>query len=235
MLLLLATSLALLIIMISGDSPFRWWIVDDWFKPLSDIRMADAVLHPWEVSYNNDVERGKRTSRNWEAMLPELRTAFIKLRHDDTVKEWANITSIPSLADDPTAHGAGLHCSTDGSFLQVHADYELHSTCTLERRLNLILFMHDRWEKEWGGELLLCDPTGKAIVEIEPVPGRLAVFECGAASYHGVRVIQGKQATRLSCAVYYLADARPGAVRRRAMFFPNRSRNGIPHEVQCSR
>lgn len=219
-----------------GDNPFRYWIEDGWFKPLDDTMMADAIMHKWEVSYDNDVERGKRTSRNFNGMLPRLQHAFAALRDPFYVKHWSEYAGIPSLMDDPVAHGAGLHCSVDKSFLQVHADYEVHPKLNgKERRLNLILFMHNRWEKQWGGELLLCDPTGKAIVEIEPVPGRLAVFECGAASYHGVRVVQGKQAIRLSCAVYYLADARPGAVRQRAMFFPNRSKTGIPQEVaSCS-
>lgn len=190
------------------------------------------MQHRWEVSYDNDVEHGKRTSRHFDEMIPELKTAFIKLRHPDTVASFASLTGIPSLIDDPVAHGAGLHYSVDQSFLQVHADYEVHPSLEgKERRLNLILFMHDEWRPGWGGELLLCDGTGKAVVEIEPKPGRLAVFECGPASFHGVRVIRGDQAKRLSCAVYYLADARSSAVRRRAMFLPNRSNGGVPAEV----
>lgn len=194
--------------------------------------MADAMLHQWEVHYNNELERGKRTSRNWEGMLPELRTAFISLRHPDTVAEISRITGIPGLIDDPEAHGAGLHCSVDGSFLQAHLDYEAHPRMFgYERRLNALLFMHHAWESEWGGQLLLCDMHGNAIVEIEPKPGRLAMFECGPASMHGVRVIRGKQAVRLSCAVYYLAKARETAVRTRAVYLPNRSNGGVPQEV----
>lgn len=188
--------------------------------------------HRWEVSYDNDVEHGKRTSRYFDEMIPELQTAFSKLRHPDTVAAFAGLTGIPSLMDDPAAHGAGLHCSVHGSFLQVHTDYEVHPIYEgKERRLNLILFMHHEWDPAWGGELLLCDATGRAVVAIEPKPGRLTAFECGPGSFHGVRVINGKQAVRLSCAVYYLADARETAIRRRAMFLPNRSRGGVPSEV----
>lgn len=182
--------------------------------------------------YDNDVEKGKRTSRDYDTMLPELRTAFIKLRHPDTVEEFKKLTGVPSLIDDPVAHGAGLHCSTYGSFLQSHLDYSAHPQFEgKERRLNALLFMHDRWESEWGGQLLLADMNGKPIVEIDPKPGRLALFECGDNSLHGVRVIKDKQAVRLSCAVYYLADARPNTIRKRAMFLPNRSKDGVPFEV----
>lgn len=216
----------------SGQVPFRWWIIDDFLTPLKPDRMADAMLHKWEVAYDNDVERGKKTSRNFAGMIPELQTAFTKLRCEKTVKMLADLTNIHSLQDDPIAHGAGLHLSVDGSFLQCHTDYEVHPELPgKERRLNLLQFMHHEWNRAWGGQLLLCDPMGKAVVEIDPLPGRLAIFECGPASYHGVRVITGKQAVRLSCAVYYLADARPTAIRRRAMFMPNRNRGGVPAEV----
>lgn len=195
-------------------------------------RQQDALNHRWQVSYDNEVERGKRTSRDYITMLAELQTAFMRLRHPDIVAELAVLTGIPSLIDDPIAHGAGLHLSVDGSFLQSHVDYELHPTLPgKERRLNAILFMHHHWEAAWGGQLLLCDMNGDAVVEIEPVPGRLAIFECGPASMHGVRVISDKQAVRLSCAVYYLAEARPEAVRTRAMFLPNRAHGGVPKEV----
>lgn len=219
----------------SGNVPFRHWVFDDYWQPLNEIRMADAMLHQWEVFYDNELERGKKTSRQWNLMLPELKTAFIKLRHPDTVEELANLTGIYDLMDDPVAHGAGLHLSGDNSYLQTHCDYELHPTMAgKERRLNAILFMHHEWKKEWGGELLLCDMSGNSIVEIEPKPGRLALFECGPASMHGVRVITSKQAARLSCAVYYLADQRSTACRTRALFIPNRNSSGVPKEVSAS-
>lgn len=216
----------------SGSEPFRYWIWDNWCAPLTEEQMNAALLHQWQVHYDNELERNKRTSRNFMMMIPELQDAFTYLRINTHVEEWKQITGIESLIDDPVAHGAGLHLSTDNSYLQTHLDYECHPTLTgKERRLNLLLFMHHHWEKEWGGELLLCDPSGEAVVEIEPKPGRLAVFECGTASYHGVRVITHKQAVRLSCAVYYLADARPTATRQRALFIPNRNHGGVPAEV----
>ena len=216
----------------SGTHPFRYWIFDNYCEPLAPARMADIMLHRWQVSYDNDVERGKRTSRDWGNMPIEARAAFEMLRAPYTVANFAHLTGIPTLIDDPEAHGAGLHLSVDGSYLQAHLDYEVHPTLqTHERRLNAILFMHHEWDRNWGGELLLCDMNGKAVVEIEPKPGRLALFECGPESMHAVRVISCKQAVRLSCAVYYLAERRSTACRTRAVFLPNRCHGGTPSEV----
>ncbi len=215
-----------------GNDPFRWWVIDDFCKPLTPERMADAMMHRWQVSYDNDVERGKKTSCDFVTMLPELQDTFHRMRTPEQVAELSKLTGIPDLLHDHFMHGAGLHLSTEGSFLQTHVDYEVSPFIpTMERRLNAILFMHHHWQPEWGGQLLLCDMSGKTVHAIDPVPGRLALFECGANSMHGVRVITHKQAVRLSCAVYYLAKARPTATRTRALFIPNRSKGGVPAEV----
>lgn len=213
-----------------GNDPFRWWVFDDFFKPLTPERMADAMMHRWQVSYDNDVERGKKTSCDFITMLPELQVAFKTLHQ--SVTAFSSLADIPSLVNDPINHGAGLHLSVEGSFLQTHVDYEIHPTMIgYERRMNAILFMHHKWEPSWGGQLLLCDMSGKVVKAIDPMPGRLAMFECGPNSMHGVRVITHKQAVRLSCAVYYLAERRPSAARTRALFVPNRSGGGVPREV----
>lgn len=215
-----------------GDVPFRWWVIDNFWKPLTPERMADAMMHRWQVSYDNDVERGKKTSCDFITMFPEMQMPFAKLRDPEQIERFTKMTGINDLQDDCSMHGAGLHLSVDGSFLQSHVDYEIHPLMpNLERRLNAILFIHNRWEPEWGGQLLLCDMAGKPVKAIDPVPGRLALFECGPNSMHGVRVITHKQAVRLSCAVYYLAKARPSACRMRALFVPNRSKGGVPPEV----
>lgn len=214
--------------------PFRFWIWENFATPLTpnEQRMLIAT-QDWEVSYNNDTEHGKKTARRTESMEPAIRDAINRLRHINTVRAITEATGIADLEDDPTMHGGGLHYSTDGSFLQAHVDYERHPIIPdRERRLNLILFMHHRWETFWGGQLLLCDMHGKAKFAIAPTPGTLVGFECGPNSMHAVRLIKGEDAHRISCAIYYLAPARPTATRTRALFIPNRSKDGIPAEVQ---
>ena len=215
-----------------GTEPFRHWIIDDYFRPCLSWEIPGQNWRGWEVSYDNDVERGKRTSRDFYNMPSRIQEAFNHLRSQETVEAWRTITEIPTLQDDPFAHGAGLHCSGDGAFLQIHLDYSLHPKITnKERRLNFILFLHPEWKPEWGGQLLLTDPVGKSKVEIDPLPGRLAVFETSAKSYHGMRQVIGAKWPRLSCAVYYLSDPVELSGRQRALFFPNRSESGIPLEV----
>lgn len=199
----------------------RRWVFDDWCapQPIETGRM--------EVSYDNEIERGKSTRRDVANL-----DIFQRLRSPETVQQFRDLLDCPSLQDDPEMHGGGLHAMKAGGWLQVHVDYELHPRLPLERRLNLIAFLHHDWRAEWGGQLLLCDATGETVEAIDPTPGRLVAFETGPDSYHGVRELSPDAAIRLSAAVYFLASPRPTATRRRALFMPNRSKGGAPEEVR---
>jgi hypothetical protein len=183
----------------------------------------------WEVAYDNDVERGKRTTRRWADLPGRLPNYFHNLYHPDAV--WPGY-DVPGLRTDPHLHGAGLHVMDAGAWLQVHVDYEVwpHGR-DLERRINEVVFLNPEWRPEWGGQLLLCDPSGRVVKEIEPRWGRVAAFECGPASFHGVRQISSDAPPRVTAANYLLAPARPTAVRTRATFLPNRQSGRAPAEV----
>ena len=207
--------------MTHSETPYRHWIVDGWIKPVGWEHLPGMMWEEWEVGYANDVERSKRTTR----VVPEgYEHVFAKLRSAETVEKWIEHTGIRDLADDPTMHGGGLHVMGNDSWLQGHVDYQLHPKLPgRERRLNLIAFVHPTWRPQYGGRLLLMNSTGQTVTAIDPLPGRLVVFETGDASYHGVQRVAGDAPPRVSAAVYYHSPAREGASRTRALFFPNRN------------
>lgn len=211
-----------------NETPFRHWIIDHWCVPCGPLPPG----LPWEAEYDNDLERGKRTLRDWLALPDDYAQVFEELNDPATFRHWRTETGI-SLAYDPTQYGGGLHVLEAGGYLQVHLDYARHPVLlNQERRLSLIAFLHPEWKPEWGGQLLLCDPSGRCVVAIDPTPGRLVVFEGGDASYHGVRQTARDTPPRVSAAVYYVGPARPTTTRTRALFLPNRSAPGCPAEVQ---
>ncbi len=135
--------------------------------------------------------------------------------------EWSGRVGY-TLEDDPTMHGGGVHVTDPGGWLNCHVDYAAHPYLSgKERRLNLIAFLNPEWHREWGGALQLCDPMGNAVKEIYPEPGLLVAFETGDESYHGVSKVTGP-VPRITAAVYFLSDLRPGVTRKRALFMPNR-------------
>lgn len=213
-----------------GTEPFRWWVIENAVEPVSAAAIPPADWHGWEAKYANDVEAGKLATRNLDRLPPDFaRVRDVVATMRAGAPRWSEIAGIDGLTDDPHLHGGGVHCSIGGSWLQIHGDYESHPLLPgMERRLNLIAFLHPEWNPGWGGQLLLCDGNGRAVVEFDPAPGRLVAFECGPASFHGVRQTRPTAPPRLSAAVYFLAPTRPAAARTRAMFLPNRSGPGKP-------
>jgi Rps23 Pro-64 3,4-dihydroxylase Tpa1-like proline 4-hydroxylase len=209
--------------------PFRHWVVDNWTAPGGPLPEDVA----WEVTYDNDCERGKKTTRHLGTLPRDYQFVFARMESSPFVSYMTDETGIAGLQRDRSMHGAGLHVSLPGSWLQVHLDFErVPDRPHLERRLSVIVFLHAEWRPEWGGQLLLCDPMGKTVTAIDPLPGRLVAFESGVSSYHGVRRTSPDAPPRVSAAAYYLAPARESATRLRALFLPNRDAPECPREVR---
>jgi len=219
--------------MVCHDSPFRHWVIDDFCNPIAKSVLDRHIGPNFEAFYDNDIERGKKTARNIDLVPGPVASIMERLTNAGSVGHWSRVLGV-TLQADPTNHGGGLHVMDAGGWLGGHIDYARHPKFPhLERRLNLIAFIHPEWECHFGGQLLLMDTNGKTMAEITPFPGRLVVFETGDDSYHGVRVISSRHGPRVSVAAYMLSAARPGVNRTRALFFPNRSKPGLhPAEVK---
>lgn len=178
----------------------------------------------WSASYDNDCERGKRTTSKVADVGPLTDSLFRLLNHVDFVRCLAELTGIPGLQADPLLHGAGLHVTEPGGHLSPHLDYALHPKLGLERRLNLVLFLNPEWRVEWGGAFELWDDEARKVEsQIVPEAGKMVIWVPGDEAYHATqKVADDCPHPRATCAVYYLSDPRAGAKRKRALFVPNR-------------
>ena len=67
------------------------------------------------------------------------------------IKKIEEISQIKNLQVIDDRFGQGLHQGGDDSFLDIHIDYNLHPVKKKQRRLNLLIFLNERWPTEWGG------------------------------------------------------------------------------------
>jgi hypothetical protein len=94
-----------------------------------------------------------------------------------------------------------------GGFLNIHADFTVHPRQrTWQRRVNLLLYLNETWQPEWGGDLELWSRDMQRCEEkIAPVGNRAVVFSTDPESYHGhpdpMRCPPG--VARKSLALYY--------------------------------
>tara|TARA_E500000305_G_C4024213_1_gene240769 strand:+ start:1563 stop:2414 length:852 start_codon:yes stop_codon:yes gene_type:complete len=116
------------------------------------------------------------------------------------------MTGIKGLVSDPRFTGGGLHETRRGGHLSVHADFNFHPVTKLRRRINLILFLNEGWNADWGGGLELWDKgMTHAVKTVMPELGRAVIFNTDSDSYHGhPDPLQAPEdVTRRSIALYY--------------------------------
>lgn len=172
--------------------PFRHLYIDDFFED----DLAKTLLNSfpslndkiWEKTEIEDIEIKYRTNFKSEFDIPEgLVDAFRILNSAEILDAIADVLEIPKLMPDPYYTGGGLNITEKGGMLDVHVDGNYHDASGLNRRVNVILYLNEGWQPDWGGEFGLYDETGKTLVKkIEPLFNRLMIFDTHDKSFHGL-------------------------------------------------
>ncbi|WP_406444593.1 2OG-Fe(II) oxygenase [Streptomyces sp. NBC_01613] len=186
-------------------APFAHTVVDGLWNA-AELHACAAEFPPgndprW-ITYPAPKEIGKRAgaSNMWG---PATRAFFETARSPEVCRALEEATGIgPLTADDL---GGGMHMTGEGGRLAVHRDFNRHPTLPLERRLNVLVFLNEEWEREWGGVLYL---GAEREVEVVPLFNRTVVFACGPESWHGHPDPIVGEHWRRSLAVYYYAPLR---------------------------
>ena len=139
---------------------------------------------------------------------PIVKQVIGELR-SDSARDWlVSLTGIEGLQADTL--GGGMHMTGPDGRLAMHRDFNVHpGTGGLERRLNVLLFLNEEWEKDWGGVLYLGEHTQ---VEVMPLAGRMVIFECCDDSWHGHPEPVVGDHWRKSLACYWYAPPRAAVV-----------------------
>lgn len=126
------------------------------------------------------------------------------------------ITGIEEVEYDPDYFGGGIRESQMGTFLPPHVDFNHHPRTLSHRRLNLLLYLNQDWEKSWGGNLEVhLDPNlyrGHSLVKsVSPALNRCFLFETSEISWHGFdRLNPPAGRSRRAWTVYFYTKERPG-------------------------
>ncbi len=194
--------------------PFPHAIIDD----AADATLLGQVVAafpaqeqlPW-YAYDNPLER-KFASNHLDQLPMVIREALVELNSGSFAAFLQRLTGIDGLLPDPEYNGGGLHRIERGGKLDIHADYNYHFKTKLDRRLNVLLYLNERWQESYGGHLEFWDAAmSRAVVRVLPVFNRLVVFNTTDTSYHGhpVPLACPPERCRRSIAVYYYSNGRP--------------------------
>lgn len=195
----------------ANAKPFKRVIIDN-FLPLN---IAEDVLTHFPKLMEMDkryffVNEQKKEQSDFTKLNPCFLQVKDYLNSAKFVAFLSELTGVPELLVDEHQLGSGCHQGGNGSYLDIHIDFNRHPITGLHRRLNLIIFFNKHWESSMGGILELWNEDVTTCLEmIQPDFNRCVIFETNEISYHGYnRVICDKNTTRKSIAMYYYTENR---------------------------
>jgi len=122
-----------------------------------------------------------------------------------------NLTGIDNLVADPYLEGGGPHEIARGGFLKMHVDFNVHPITKMDRRINVLIYLNENWQEEYGGHLDLWNTDMSDLnKKILPILNRTVIFNTTEESWHGHPdpLNCPKELTRKSIAMYYYTDTK---------------------------
>ncbi|MCF6764292.1 2OG-Fe(II) oxygenase [Thiotrichales bacterium 19S3-7] len=214
--------------------PFPHIIIDN-FLDLDLARKLDSEFPSFDNEiwhqYNNAIEI-KKLCNAWEKFPITTYQFFAYLNSPSFIKKLNQMMPGVELLADTGLNGGGWHIHSAGGKLNTHLDYSIHPKLGLERRLNIIIYINESWQSQWGGALGLWSHDQvtnqpKALAKsVEPIFNRAVIFDTTCNSWHGLPepIKCPENQARRSLAIYYLSEPRAGASSRgKALFAPHES------------
>jgi hypothetical protein len=193
-------------------APFPHAVFRDLFDPslITAVAAEFPALPEMERSFDAPTELKSSESR-WSAFGPATKQLISDLNSGPFVEALEALTGIKGLITDAHLIGGGMHQIGRGGWLKVHADFNKIADRTLDRRINLIVYVNEDWDPDWGGQLQLWDRTMAAqVTSVEPAANTTIVFNTTSTSFHGHPdpLECPPDRTRKSVALYYYSNGR---------------------------
>jgi len=169
--------------------PYPHIVIDDFLEPAA-VKAAIAEFPPVDPDrWNNYLHVNERKFSHTDPTTwgPTLQQILVELNSPRFVQLISNLLGVDDLIADPSLEGGGLHQSTRGGFLNIHADFTVHPHHRdWQRRANIILYLNDNWQPEFGGDLELWSTDMKECVQkVSPIANRAVIFTTDPTSFHG--------------------------------------------------
>ena len=198
----------------AGARPFRHVLMESFLTP----QFLESILAQFPEADPSAMtnEFGGRSLKHAVADIRRLGPAYrawdAVLRSEEFIAFLAHVTGIPGLTYDPGYFGAGTHNNLHGQALDLHVDFNRHPETDYHRRLNLIVYLCEEWEEDWGGAIELHRDAwdrsrDREYVSYPPYANHAVLFETHEHSWHGFAPVnlpkEKRHLSRKSLTVYY--------------------------------
>jgi len=170
-------------------TPYPHIVLEDFLTPdAARLAMKEFPgLDPGTWNHYVHANERKFSQTDPQTWGPTLQAVLAELNSPRFVRFVSRLTGFDDLVPDPSLEGGGLHQSTRGGFLNIHADFTVHPRHRhWQRRVNLLLYLNEEWRPEYGGDLELWSTDMKRCERaIAPVGNRVVIFTTDVDSFHG--------------------------------------------------
>jgi len=167
----------------------------------------------------------------FHSSFSELKAA---LNSPEFYKAISAITGIPDMFSVEDALGMGVHQGQNGSYLDIHIDFNIHHVENIHRRTNLLIFLNKNWKEEYGGKVEFWNADVSKLEQAYlPSFNRCVIFETNEISYHGYsKITIPEDESRKSFYAYYYTTLREDATGYHDTVFKARPEEGIVKKVK---
>ena len=199
----------------TNAKPFSYVVIDNFAEEDKLYEILDTFPVPGADNLNKSRDyifaKNKCEKANFKevsAECNEIYQDFISERFQKIIRQITN----QNVFVDREFHGGGIHQGGEGSFLDMHIDFNYHPLHQdWFRNLNILLYLNPDWKQEYGGQLKLKHRVTGESDEIEPLFNRCVIMFTRDYTLHGYDRISFPQGKfRRSIATYaYNIDPNP--------------------------
>ena len=218
--------------------PFHYVVIDNFLDEtyaenlLKDFKDTSEWTH--YCHYNEKklalIDRKKYSKTTLEVFEALKSPAFINFLQ--------KLTKINHLiTDELEEEGANLTEVRKGGFLNIHSDFQSHSTKKKwKRELNLLLYLNHNWKSEYNGDLEFWDENMmECKVTTVPIFNRCVIFKTEEKTFHGHPnpLTCPKGMSRKSLILYYFTE-REKNIEAQPTDYRARPRDGLRKKILIS-
>mgnify|MGYP001242180111 CR=1 FL=1 len=193
-------------------APYAHIVLDDFLESEAAESLLEEFGDADKWSHYNHYNERKMGLTRFDEFGERTQAIVSELSSPRFLEFLQGMSGIDDLLADPDLDGGGLHQILPSGYLNVHADFQSHTTRpSWSRQLNMLIYLNKDWQDEWGGFLeLWAEDMTEAVESVRPDFNRCVIFHTTTASMHGHPTPLACPAgnSRKSLALYYFRDER---------------------------
>lgn len=194
----------------AAAGPFPHVVIDDFLERDVFLAISQEMAEYYGENkekgktWNSEAEDGKWGSTGLD-LPPNLKALDECLKSQKLIDLLEGISGFKGMRVTADINGVGFsffHAMKSGSYLGPHTDHTRDLNNGPYHVLNVIIYMADDWDPNWGGGTMIFDRKVRLQSDVEYRPNRALVFMHHPDSIHGTQRIS-EQAKKLRFSTYY--------------------------------